>query len=87
MTIEQIIAQLCNLREHCESMIDPEEQDCIWAYDVEALDNAIDMISDKAVRKMNDVQMWLISGVIAVAVIAVSVMYACLVVSDSHKRK
>ena len=87
MNIEQIIYQLCNLREHCESMIDPAEQDCIWAYDVEALDNAIDMISDKAVRKMNDVQMWLISGVIAVAVIAVSVMYACLVVSGSHKRK
>ena len=87
MTIKQIISQLCNLREHCESMIDPAEQDCIWAYDVEALDNAIDMISDKAVRKMNDVQMWLISGVIAVAVIAVSVMYACLVVSGSHKRK
>ena len=42
MTIEQIIAQLCNLREHCESMIDPAEQDCIWAYDVEALDNAIE---------------------------------------------
>ena len=87
MKKEQIISQLCNLREHCESMIDPAEQDCIWAYDVEALDNAIDMISDKAVRKMTDVQMWLIAGVIAVAVIAVSVMYTCMVVSDSHKRK
>ena len=87
MNIEQIISQLCNLREHCESMIDPVEQDCIWAYDVEALDNAIDMISDKAVRKMTDVQIWLIAGVIAVAVIAVSVMYACVVVSSGRHKK
>ncbi len=36
---------------------------------------------------MTDVQMWFISGVIAVAVIAVSVMYACLVVAgDRHKK-
>ena len=87
MNIEQIISQLCNLREHCESMIDPAEQDCIWAYDVEALDNAIDMISDKAVRKMTDVQMWLIAGVIAVAVIAVSVMYACVAVASDRNKK
>ena len=35
---------------------------------------------------MTDVQIWLISGVIAVAVIVASMMYACVVVS-SHKRK
>ena len=80
MTLEQIISQLCNLREHCESMIDPVEQDCIWAYDVEALDNAIE-------RRMSDLKIWLISGVIALAAIVVSVMYACLVVSsDRHKK-
>ena len=85
MTIEQIIAQLCNLREHCESMIDPEEQDCIWAYDVEALDNAIERMGGE--RRMSDLKIWLISGVIALAAIAVSVMYACLVVSgDRHKK-
>ena len=80
MTLEQIIAQLCNLREHCESMIDPVEQDCIWAYDVEALDNAIE-------RRMSDLKIWLVSGVIAVAVISAAVMYACMVVSsDRHKK-
>ena len=85
MTLEQIISQLCNLREHCESMIDPVEQDCIWAYDVEALDNAIERMGGE--RRMSDLKIWLISGVIALATIVVSVMYACLVVSGSHKRK
>ena len=85
MTIEQIIAQLCNLREHCESMIDPEEQDCIWAYDVEALDNAIERMGGE--RRMSDLKIWLISGVIALAAIAVSVMYACLVVSSDRHNK
>ena len=85
MTIEQIIAQLYNLREHCESMIDPAEQDCIWAYDVEALDNAIERMGGE--RRMSDLKIWLISSVIALAAIAVSVMYACLVVSgDRHKK-
>lgn len=36
---------------------------------------------------MTDVQMWFISGVIAVAVIAVSVMYACVVVSSGRHKK
>lgn len=85
MTIEQIIAQLCNLREHCESMIDPVEQDCIWAYDVEALDNAIERMGGE--RRMSDLKIWLISGVIALAAIAVSVMYACLVVSSDRHNK
>ena len=84
MTIEQIIAQLYNLREHCESMIDPAEQDCIWAYDVEALDNAIERMGGE--RRMSDLKIWLVSGVIAVVVIVAAVMYACVVVS-SHKRK
>lgn len=84
MTIEQIIAQLCNLREHCESMINPAEQDCIWAYDVEALDNAIERMGGE--RRMSDLKIWLVSGVIAVVVIVAAVMYACVVVS-SHKRK
>lgn len=66
MTLEQIISQLCNLREHCESMIDPVEQDCIWAYDVEALDNAIERMGGE--RRMSDLKIWLVSGVIAVAV-------------------
>ena len=36
---------------------------------------------------MNDINIWLISGMIALAAIAVSVMYACLVVSgDRHKK-
>lgn len=36
---------------------------------------------------MTDVQMWFISGVIALALIAVSVMYVCLVVAgDRHKK-
>ena len=85
MTLEQIIAQLCNLREHCESMIDPVEQDCIWAYDVEALDNAIERMGGE--RRMSDLKIWLISGVIALATIAVSVMYACLVVSSDRHNK
>ena len=85
MTIKQIISQLCTLREHCESMIDPVEQDCIWAYDVEALDNAIERMGGE--RRMSDLKIWLISSVIALAAIAVSVMYACLVVSgDRHKK-
>lgn len=85
MTLEQIISQLCNLREHCESMIDPVEQDCIWAYDVEALDNAIERMGGE--RRMSDLKIWLISGVIALAAIAVSVMYACLVVSSGRHNK
>lgn len=85
MTIKQIISQLCNLREHCESMIDPVEQDCIWAYDVEALDNAIERMGGE--RRMSDLKIWLISGVIALAAIAVSVMYACLVVSSDRHNK
>ena len=84
MNIEQIIYQLYNLREHCESMIDPAEQDCIWAYDVEALDNAIERMGGE--RRMSDLKIWLVSGVIAVVVIVAAVMYACVVVS-SHKRK
>lgn len=85
MTLEQIISKLCNLREHCGSMIDPAEQDCIWAYDVEALNNAIERMGGE--RRMSDLKIWLISSVIALAAIAVSVMYACLVVSgDRHKK-
>ena len=36
---------------------------------------------------MTDVQMWLISGVIALAAIAVSVMYVCLVVAGDCNKK
>ena len=85
MTIKQIISQLCNLREHCESMIDPVEQDCIWAYDVEALDNAIERMGGE--RRMSDLKIWLVSGVIAVAVISAAVMYACMVVSSDRHNK
>ena len=36
---------------------------------------------------MTDVQKWLISGVIVLAIISVSVMYVCLVVAgDRHKK-
>ena len=41
MNIEQIIYQLCSLREHCGSMIDKDEPDSVWMADVEALDFAI----------------------------------------------
>ncbi len=85
MTIKQIISQLCNLREHCESMIDPAEQDCIWAYDVEALDNAIERMGGE--RRMSDLKIWLISGVIAVAVIAAAMMHACVVVASDCNKK
>ena len=66
-------------------MINPAEQDCIWAYDVEALDNAIERMGGE--RRMSDLKIWLISGVIALAAIAVSVMYACLVVSSDRHNK
>ena len=37
MNKEQIVSQLCSLREHCGSMIDKDEPDSVWADDVAAL--------------------------------------------------
>lgn len=40
-----VIKQLEGLREHCEEMIDKDDQECIWRSDAEALTEAIEALS------------------------------------------
>ena len=44
MTLDEVINQLKDLREHCYSMADEDDPDYIWNKDVEALDIAIKML-------------------------------------------
>ena len=50
MSLDEIIAQLENLKSHCKDFIDPLDFDCIWKQDVEALDYAI-----AAIRKLSEI--------------------------------
>ena len=45
MEIREIIKQLEDLSSHCSSMVDKEDQECIWKADVEALNQAIKKLS------------------------------------------
>ena len=41
MTLQEVIKQLEDIKDHCESMRDENDPDDIWTYDVQALDVAI----------------------------------------------
>lgn len=43
---QQIIKQLEDLQDHCSSMVAPKDAEEIWKSDVDALQEAIDIISD-----------------------------------------
>lgn len=45
MDRQAVIKQLEGLREHCEEMIDKDDQECIWRSDAEALTEAIKALS------------------------------------------
>lgn len=47
MKKEKIIKHLEDLAEHCETMIDRKDPDCVWIGDVEALQYAIDKLSNE----------------------------------------
>lgn len=44
MTLDEVINQLKDLREHCYSMADKDDPDCVWIKDLLALDIAIEML-------------------------------------------
>lgn len=46
MKKEEVISQLNDLREHCHSMIDRSDKDCVWSKDVRALEEAIRIIQN-----------------------------------------
>lgn len=46
MDYKKIVGQLQNLKDHCKDWADKEEPDNVWNKDVEALDEAMDIIYD-----------------------------------------
>lgn len=46
MTYDEIIEQLENIKDHCSDMARGKDADEIWQKDVDALDEAIDIIAD-----------------------------------------
>ena len=52
MTREEAIKQLESLRLHCRAMIHDEDEDDIWAEDVEALDAALTALRREQVEKV-----------------------------------
>ena len=46
MNKEEVISQLNDLWEHCHSMIDRSDTDCVWSKDVRALEEAIRIIQN-----------------------------------------
>ena len=50
MKKEEVISQLNDLWEHCHSMIDHRDKDCVWRKDVRALEEAIRIIQNVKVR-------------------------------------
>ncbi len=50
MKKEEVISQLNDLWEHCHSMIDRRDKDCVWRKDVRALEEAIRIIQNVEVR-------------------------------------
>ena len=81
MNKEQIIYQLCNLREHCGSMIDKDEPDSVWAGDVAALNAAIDAM--KGAKPMTQIILWAVG--IVVALLATAIVLVCMIVSGDRK--
>lgn len=49
--MEGIIEQLESLKAHCQSMVDENDPECIWAADCEALAAAIETLRDDEFRK------------------------------------
>ena len=50
MNKEEVISQLNDLWEHCHSMIDRRDENCVWRKDVKALEEAIRIIQNVKVR-------------------------------------
>lgn len=53
MKKEEVISQLNDLWEHCHSMIDRSDKDCVWSKDVRALEEAIRIIQNVKVRSFS----------------------------------
>lgn len=53
MNKEEVISQLNDLWEHCHSMIDRSDKDCVWSKDVRALEEAIRIIQNVKVRSFS----------------------------------
>lgn len=53
MNKEEVISQLNNLWEHCHSMIDRRDENCVWRKDVKALEEAIRIIQNVKVRSFS----------------------------------
>ena len=53
MKKEEVISQLNDLWEHCHSMIDRRDKDCVWRKDVRALEEAIRIIQNVKVRRFS----------------------------------
>ena len=50
MNRKEIIKQLKNLKSHCEDFVDREEEDDVWAKDIEALEYAIKMLEESNLK-------------------------------------
>lgn len=53
MKKEEVISQLNDLWEHCHSMIDRRDENCVWCKDVKALEEAIRIIQNVKVRSFS----------------------------------
>lgn len=53
MKKEEVISQLNDLWEHCHSMIDRSDENCVWRKDVRALEEAIRIIQNAKVRSFS----------------------------------
>lgn len=49
MSMQEIISQMEDLAQHCDNMIDKDDPDSIWKYDVEALRVAVEMLEGETV--------------------------------------
>ena len=50
---KEVINQLNDLWEHCHSMIDRSDENCVWRKDVKALEEAIRIIQNVKVRRFS----------------------------------
>ena len=53
MKLNEAIEQLKDLRSHCQDFVDKEDRDCVWNYDVEALNMVIKRYEDYSLKDMS----------------------------------
>ena len=53
MKLNEAIEQLKDLRSHCQDFVDKEDRDCVWNYDVKALNIVIKKYEQYSLKDMS----------------------------------